>query len=72
MTGSKKYSPVGKKDQPVWGSIFDQRKSQLHHFTVGFQKPEICADSWFLESNSKMVQLGFSLISWEGGPVVSG
>jgi hypothetical protein len=46
----------------VWGSIFDQRKSQLHHFTIGFQKPGICADSWFLESNGKMVQLGFSLI----------
>jgi hypothetical protein len=43
-------------------SIFDQRKSQLHHFTIGFQKPGICADSWFLESNGKMVQLGFSLI----------
>ncbi len=63
----------------------DQRKSQLHHFTIGFQKPGICArnqpfyhwipetrnlrqkpgicaDSWFLESNGKMVQLGFSLI----------
>jgi hypothetical protein len=38
-------------------SIFDQRKSQLHHFTIGFQKPGICADSWFLESNGKMVQL---------------
>jgi hypothetical protein len=22
---------------------FDQRKSQLHHFTIGFQKPGICA-----------------------------
>jgi hypothetical protein len=31
----------------------DQRKSQLHHFTIGFQKPGI--DSWFLESNGKMV-----------------
>jgi hypothetical protein len=27
----------------VWGSIFDQRKSQLHHCTIGFQKPGICA-----------------------------
>jgi hypothetical protein len=48
-------------------SIFDQRKSQLYHFTIGFQKPGfrenpncnflpgICADSWFLESNGKMV-----------------
>ena len=45
----------------VSGGI-DQRKSQLHHFTIGFQKPGICADSWFLESNGKMVQLGFSLI----------
>jgi hypothetical protein len=43
-------------------SIFDQRK-QLHHFTIGFQKPGICADSWFLESNGKMVYLGFSLIT---------
>jgi hypothetical protein len=41
-----------------WSSIFDQRKSQLYHFTIGFQKPGICADSWFLESNGKMVQLG--------------
>jgi hypothetical protein len=40
----------------------DQRNSQLHHFTIGFQKPGICADSWFLESNGKMVQSGFSLI----------
>jgi hypothetical protein len=31
MTGSKKYSPVGTKAQPVWGSIFDQRKS---HCTI--------------------------------------
>jgi hypothetical protein len=62
MTGSKKYSPVGTKAQPVWGSIFDQRKSQFHHFTIAFQKPGICADSWFLECNGKMVQLGFSLI----------
>jgi hypothetical protein len=45
-----------------WSSIFDQRKSQLHHFTIGFQKPGFCADSWFLKSNGKMVQLGFSLI----------
>jgi hypothetical protein len=45
----------------------DQRKSQLHHFTIGFQKPGICADSWFLESNGKMVQLGFSLITGTGG-----
>jgi hypothetical protein len=37
------------KAQPVWGSIFNQRKSQLHHFTMGFQKPGICADSWFLK-----------------------
>jgi hypothetical protein len=41
----------------------DQRKFQLHHFTIGFQKLGICADSWFLESNGKMVQLGFSLIN---------
>jgi hypothetical protein len=26
MTGSKKYSPVGKKPSPVWGSIYDQRR----------------------------------------------
>jgi hypothetical protein len=44
-------------------SLSDQRKSQLHHFTIGFQKPGVCADSWFLESNDKMVQLGFSLIT---------
>jgi hypothetical protein len=63
MTGSKQYSPVGTKPSPVWGSIFDQGKSQLHHFTIAFQKPGICADSWFLESSGKMVQLGFSLIT---------
>ncbi len=44
------------------GEEGDQRKFQLHHFTIGFQKPEICADFWFLESNGKMVQLEFSLI----------
>ncbi len=44
-------------------TLLDQRKSQLHHFTIGFQKPGICADSWFLESNGKVVQLGFSLIT---------
>ncbi len=43
-------------------SIFDQRKSQLHHFTIGFQKPGIWTDSWFLESKGT-VQLGFSLIN---------
>jgi hypothetical protein len=42
MTGSEKYIPVGTKAQPVLDSIFDQRKSQLHHFTIGFQKPGIC------------------------------
>ncbi len=42
-----------------WVSIFEQRKSQLHHFTIGFQKPGIYAYSWFLESNGTMVQLGF-------------
>ncbi len=26
-----------------WSSIFDQRKSQLHHFTIGFRKPGIRA-----------------------------
>jgi hypothetical protein len=34
----------------------DQRKIPLHLFTIGFQKPGICADSWFLESNGKKVQ----------------
>ncbi len=48
-------------DQPE--KIFDQRKIPLHHFTIGFQKPGICADSWFLESNGKMVQWDFSLIN---------
>jgi hypothetical protein len=38
----------------------------MHHFTIGFQKPGICADSWFLESNGKMVQWDFSLISTRG------
>jgi hypothetical protein len=32
MTGSKKYSPVGTKPSPMWGSIYDQRKIPLHHF----------------------------------------
>jgi hypothetical protein len=27
---------------------------------------DFCADSWFLESNGKMVQLGFSLITTKG------
>ncbi len=40
----------------------DQRKIPLHHFTIGFQKQGICADSLFLESNGKMVQWDFSLI----------
>ncbi len=35
---------------------------ELQEMDIGFQKPGICADSWFLESNGKMVQLGFSLI----------
>jgi hypothetical protein len=38
MTGSKKYIPVVTKPNPVWDSIL-------------FQKPGICTDSWFLESN---------------------
>ncbi len=32
-------------------STSDQRKIPLHLFTIGFQKPGNCADSWFLESN---------------------
>ncbi len=44
-------------------STFDQRKIPLHHFTIGFQKQGICADSLFLESNGKMVQWDFSLIT---------
>jgi hypothetical protein len=43
-TGS---NPVAQKLSTVWGSIFDQRKIPLHQFTLGFQKPEICANSWF-------------------------
>jgi hypothetical protein len=62
MTGSKMYSPVGKKPSPVWGSIYNQRKIPLHLLTIGFQKPGICADSWFLESNGKKVQWDYSLI----------
>jgi hypothetical protein len=42
------------------GSIYDQRKIPLHLFTIGFHKPEICSDSWFLESNGKKVQWDFS------------
>ncbi len=30
------------------GSIYDQRKIPLHHFTIGFQKPGICVDSFSL------------------------
>ncbi len=33
--------------------------------TIVFQKPGIYGDSWFLECNGKMVQLGFSLIMKE-------
>ncbi len=36
----------------------DQRKSQLHHFTIRFQKPGICADSRFLESSKLMRMTG--------------
>ena len=45
MSGSKMYSPVGKKPRPVWGSIHDQRKIPLHLFTIGFQKPGISTES---------------------------
>jgi hypothetical protein len=46
-----------------WQSVInlkeaDQRKSQLHHFTIGFQKPGICADSRFLESSKLMRMTG--------------
>jgi hypothetical protein len=40
MTGSKKYSPVGTKAQPVWGLIFDQRKSHLHHLPLDSRNQE--------------------------------
>ncbi len=56
-----KFDKVAGSNSCVEKKFNDQRKSQLHHFTIGFQKPGICADAWFLESNGKMVQLGFSL-----------
>jgi hypothetical protein len=33
--------------------------THTHHFTIGIQKPKICADSWFLDSNGKMVKWDF-------------
>ncbi len=33
-------------------------------FTIGFQKPGICADSWFLESNGKKWCNGIRADSW--------
>ncbi len=43
-------------------SVIDKRKIPLHLFTIGFQQPGICADSWFLESNGKKVPWDFFLI----------
>ena len=43
-------------------SIYDQREIPWNYFYRWFQKPVICADSWFLESNGKKVQWDFSLI----------
>ena len=58
---------MGRPDEPAHApfrrSIYDQRKIPLHLFTIGFQKPGICADSWLLESNGKKVQRYFSLIN---------
>jgi hypothetical protein len=68
MTGNKKYSPVGIKAQSVWDSIFDRRNSQLHHFTIGFQKPGIYYTILPLHSrNQESVQIpGFwnPMIKW--------
>jgi hypothetical protein len=43
-----------------WGSIFDQRKSQLHHFTIGFQKPGICVRKGF--SDQLKSKIGLTLV----------
>jgi hypothetical protein len=37
----------------------DQKKSHCTFYTIGFQKPAICADSWFLESNGQKGAVGF-------------
>jgi hypothetical protein len=52
-----------KKPQGLAGGVkSDQRKIPFNHFTIGFQKQGISADSLLLESNGKMVQWDFSLI----------
>ncbi len=45
---------------------FHPRSFLLHQSSSSLQKPGICADCWFLESNGKMVQLGFSLAQIPG------
>ncbi len=46
----------------AWKPTVDQREIPLHYFYHWFQKPVICADSWFLESNGKKLQWDSSLI----------
>jgi hypothetical protein len=48
-------------------SIFDQRKSQLHHFTIGFQKPGICTILPLDSRNQESAQIpGFwnPMVKW--------
>ncbi len=39
--------------------LWSEKNPIAPFFTVGFQKPWICADSWFLESNGKKGAMGF-------------
>jgi hypothetical protein len=49
MTGSKKYSSVGTKAQPRVGLYLWLEKNPIApFFTIGFQKPGICSDSWYV------------------------
>jgi hypothetical protein len=69
MTESKKY-PGGHKSPAPCGARFLIRENPnctilpLDSRNQESVEPGICTDSWFLESNGKMVQLGFSLITY--------
>jgi hypothetical protein len=60
-------------------SIFDQRKSQLYHFTIGFQKPGICTDStrvWAFVSTGiyfllPVMHINLQVLADSGGMMVS-
>ena len=65
MTGSKKDSPMGTKDQPCGDRFMIREKSHCTIFTIDSSNQESAQNSamgWFLESIVKMVQWDFSLI----------